>query len=808
MESDKRIETIGRSTKYYPTSKVSESTKETVEFYKSVADYILSVAHGAPYNDVEDTKRNLLFANGDIPDEYFNYIIKPYQNMKDTENPYPKEMKKFDLITPIRERMISEFIRLQKTFTVYVADPDITASISPSVKNEIKNQISQIVINMFNEGGFDTGMPSKDTVDLTSIKEQVTDKWKLEKGLEYSKRVKYLEYVLDCEAKYIQAFMYYWATEKVVTYRTVRGTQIIFDVINPVEYWRIKGNLTNYIEDDPAGVRRGYMAIPDLDIRFKGYYSDEELSDIKDLLQAKLEGISTSSPYLNGSIVNEALKYLGVSYNTLNNDSATIPQPNVDQVAYDHIWYKGYREVQILTYLSQSGEVEKMTVEPSYELREDLGDINLEKHWTLSVYEQYVVYGANSYKVYTKPRLVNPQRELVTNENIVKAPYNGIYGVLEGLSLNPIPKRCAPWNTLFRIFKYRMEIAVADYTENIPVIPESLLQDSEHTTLKTRLATLKRDRKLIVNDEDLNPNAYQYLKSMAVSSGGEYIRLLEELCDGLRRQCLDAANMNEQRYGDIGDRAGKATTEYAISNSSLASILSLTVFNNFMQKDYAATIDYSKIAWVSGITGSYANPDGTTEHITVDGLDHYCSNIGIRFLNSAVEWEKIQQYKNLAISYANSGAQELSIIAIDGESSYEIKNGIVKAIEKQQQLAREKEEADRQNQILISENQLKAQREAQQYNSDIQTFLEEQKFRREQLSAIVKLYVATKDDKYANEIDSNLDSQESALKQMELNLKQKEIDNKQVNENRKLDIAAQQVAVAKEAAKNKPTTSK
>lgn len=249
--------------------------------------------------------------------------------------------------------------------------------------------------------------------------------------------------------------------------------------------------------------------------------------------------------------------------------------------------------------------------------------------------------------------------------------------------------------------------------------------------------------------------------------------------------------MNAQRYGDIQADAGKGVTEYAISNASLASIMTYTMFNKFMELDYKANIDYSKIAWIEGVHDSFIDSDGSTKAVDIDGIEHYCSNIGVHFINSSLEMIKLQRYQQLAEKFASTDNPELAFIAIDGESSIEIRSKIQESINKQQQLEQAKAAADRQAQIDMQQKVLTEQAAQRQDQIDIQKFLEEQKMAREELKGIVQIISSSKTDDdnlaYFGQLNSNLDMQEQNLKLMELKLKASSDINNNLNQNRTVD---------------------
>lgn len=121
------------------------------------------------------------------------------------------------------------------------------------------------------------------------------------------------------------------------------------------------------------------------------------------------------------------------------------------------------------------------------------------------MYEQLIFQSTTANRVFTKPKQVDPQRESITNVGVIKSPYNGIFGILDDVFINPLPRRMAQV-ALYQIYSHKQELAIAKYRENIVVIPEQFLEDSENTTMKTRLNTFRNDSMLIINSENIEQN--------------------------------------------------------------------------------------------------------------------------------------------------------------------------------------------------------------------------------------------------------------------------------------------------------------
>ena len=165
-------------------------------------------------------------------------------------------------------------------------------------------------------------------------------------------------------------------------------------------------------------------------------------------------------------------------------------------------------------------------------------------------------------------------------------------------------------------------------------------------TTEERLAVANKDSFLPFDDSDAQPNALQSIREVATSAITNYIQMLDNLKQGLKAEAWEAANMNNARFGDAKDYAGKAVNESNYSQAMTGSVWSLECFNLFRERDYVANIDYSKFAWIDGKRGSYVDP--TTNKVVVvdiDGSSDFSGNIGIYIRNNADVQNKLNKLK-------------------------------------------------------------------------------------------------------------------------------------------------------------------
>ena len=179
----------------------------------------------------------------------------------------------------------------------------------------------------------------------------------------------------------------------------------------------------------------------------------------------------------------------------------------------------------------------------------------------------------------------------------------------------------------------------------------------------------------------------------------------------MKAEAWEAANMNNARFGDAKDYAGKAVNESNYSQAMTGSVWSLECFNLFRERDYVANIDYSKFAWINGKRGSYVDP--TTNKVVVvdiDGSSDFSGNIGIYIRNNADVQNKLNMMKELAFSAGQNDQLEVAIEAIENNNITSIAKNIKKAIQARRDYELQMQQVQQQAQAEVE--QIVSQREA------------------------------------------------------------------------------------------------
>ena len=684
----------------FPKQRVRNSEKEKEEWYIRSTNYIIDRAIAE--NDKSDTLDNIKAANGDISDEDIEYILQPYSvDISNTRKKikFPQKIRDIDIITPIKERYMGEYIKQYSNYQVYIHNSD-----SVFLRNEaLKDAVASELVRKFQEL-LDTGDEEKlQKLDLDKFSREFIQEWTDERVIRGQKRLDLINDLTEADVQYIQAFFYWWATEEVYSYRKVVSNELIKEIVPPWEYYRVdSGSL--FIEDDDMGMRKYKMSINQIIDQYRDRLSEEDMIYIQALLDKYQEGQDLHvTPELLQS--RSAMDIYKTSYKDLGQLSFADASRKID--VYHCVWKTETLIYKLKYYDFLSGEIKIIEVPQDYKLDQTAGDISLEEDWINESWES-LRFGGKYEGLYLPARPVEVQRQEVNNSSVCKLPYNGIKGLLRNNKIKPVPRRLIPYQELIKLYEFQREKTISKF-KAFNIIPESLLSDSSEMTMEERLAYASLDDILPINDEDIEPSVLQAIKNLYNQGAERYIQIISEVIESLRRGAMDTANMNEQRYGDIGQQAGKSVTEYAITKATTGSIWMFEMFNKFRERDHMADLDYSKAAWIDGKKGSYIDPNTKqVVYADIDGIEDLGTNWAVFIRNSALEEEKLKMYRELAFNASQNGNHDLAADAIHSENSTEIRRLIKKAseAEKEYQMTVQKSTEELQAQLAQQQQQV------------------------------------------------------------------------------------------------------
>ena len=360
-----------------------------------------------------------------------------------------------------------------------------------------------------------------------------------------------------------------------------------------------------------------------------------------------------------------------------------------------------------------------------------------------------------------------------------------------------------PYQLNYNIFKYRLELAIARSKDiiaqfDINMIPKKWDMDKFMYYVEgTGIAWVDYNKEGV----QLSPQ-HQSVLDMSIKTIEQYIVLLNSVMDEWEK----LSGVNRQRQGQVGSYEGKATSQQAIVQSSHITEDYFKKFQRLEQRDLQAMLDYSKQAWLEGKKGMYVMPDGTTDYLDLESLDHMESEYGIFVTNSGREQDKLMKVEQLAQSMIQNGVPASTVAEmIDTQSFTQLKDKIRKAEDTMQQLAQQQQEAEQQmQQAQMQQREQELQREDTNNEADRINKLEIAQLQSETDITIAEMKLDTEADKIESQERSDRDSmsieRDTQSEARRANTAKEGIDNKNIKSKEKIEKTKAQ-------AKNKPNKS-
>ncbi len=672
----------------YLYDRASLSEKQQEQWYVDAANQIIKYAISLPVNDKDSVSKDLRLSTGDVPIQFILESLRPFippeergqleanhnlymiENGNETQNQgkLPDYLVNVDFMNQIRDRYLGEYIRQYSDFQVYNRNTEIVMQMNKELDTYLSNLIQEMMMKIIDKSASEEEL---EKIDLDKKRKDFIKDWIDEKTIEYQHKLNLLNDLTKSDIKYAQAFLYWFATENVVTYRTVKNGKFIKEIVNPLDYYRIPNNTSPFIKDDVCGVRVSKYNMKEIIGAFQDKLSSTDLDYIKQIISNHKGGIGyeVSLQLLSNRNIDESI----LSSKTHRYFTQT------DTVNVYHIVLHSIKPIKVLTYVDIDGIIRQKEVDKDYIMDVEIGDKDLYSMDTFETIEFYRI-GEEFTGVYTKPELVEHQTGVL--------PYNGIVGFLGLLYTNPIPRRIAGLLSLYKFYTLQQQMEVAKY-KNFMIVPESLVSDSEEMTREEKLEYAKKDNILYINDEDTTANSLQALRSLINQGVERYIDTLTQLRESTRREAMDVAAMNEQRYGETNPNMGKAVTEYAITRATTASIPMFSTFNFMREEDAMLDLLYGHQLWKDGYKGSYFDRS-INKPVYVDFKpENNPANIGVFIKNNVIEQEKRQRLFEIAFNLSQGGEYDIAVEAIDSEGISEIKKLIKDKIKYKEQIGKD-----------------------------------------------------------------------------------------------------------------------
>jgi len=537
-----------------------------------------------------------------------------------------------------------------------------------------------------------------------------------------------------------KAWFHYLVTGECYTHRGVRNNEPFYEVLNPLDVDYDLDPDLEFVEDGDWTLVRKYVHASSV---IDAYYDSLTEQQILELEEPRHSESDVSFLYANSQ----------------NKDVNSFRNRLIEVIT---VYWKSRKRIGFLNYEDpETGMAEVAEVEDGFRMPAEMKEAGakLEWRWVNEVWEGTRIDG----RFYINMNPIANQRISLDNPSKCKLPINGRrYSDINSSNISLV-KLGIPYQLNYNIYKYRLELAIARSKDiiaqfDINMIPKKWDMDKFMYYVEgTGIAWVDYNKEGI----QLNPQ-HQSVLDMSIKTIGQYIQLLESILVEWEK----ISGVSRQRQGEIGAYEGKASSQQAILQSSHITEDLFRKFERMEQRDFQALLDYSKEAWLTGKKTMYVMPDGATDFLNLDSMDHLETNYGIFVSDAGKDQEKLQNIKGLTQAMMQNGSSPGDIAAmLDSDSFQQIKKNLKAADKARKQL----EEAQQQAQQQMQQQQL----EAEQMKVEAEN-IEKEKDRQKDIE-IALINAESKKDVEASELNLQKMMQDFEFKQRDLDLREQEL---------------------------------
>lgn len=688
----------------FPQQKVSGTVKSKAEWYTNCIDYVIDT--GLAMNDRTEDEIKLRILRGDIPNSFYKKTLNPYNATNEKYQRFPATMRNLDIMSDIIRRYVSEYFKGVHEFIVGANNPDIVINKNAKLKEKIGELAQQAFQQEFEKAyqqavqqaqqqGQDpnTINPQDSMPDPEQFIKEFNEKYIDDESKQGQDMLDYIRSITQDNIIYLSAFFNFVSLGECFSYCDVRGSNIVKENVPVLEAYPIP-NGNYFVEDHDMFARKMMLSYQQIMDMFEDNLNDKDKAFLETYYsrQSTHGGITrlTYNQYFE-TYPDVCEKFNKEERELFKRDPINVYDVNTNLYEVWHVVWRGEAKRGILTYINELGLTTTRVVDEGYTLNKEAGDISIE--WT---YEPQVYEG---YRIGTRYTAIYPikARPIAFNRG-GKLPYNGIMEVLPMMGKFSIIKLITPYQIMRNIFAYHREMVIAKNKMLILLLPESLIASNT----EDKIYKMAADGVLLVDDtEDANSQKIANIRLLNANLGS-YITELTNLMEATKLEAREMVDMNVQRYGDIAQSAGAATTQEAITRSSMGMVILVQMFDEFRKADYNRDLDYCKLAYIDGLDTSYWNELGQKKYISLDVDTFINSDYSTTVRNDSKELDKVQQLRQWAFSAAQNGDLDMALAAITGDNVSQIKATVQKFTE----LKRQHEEQMQQTEQMLKQEEI------------------------------------------------------------------------------------------------------
>jgi len=755
----------------------------------------------------EEIRQLFRFVEGELDPEDYKIYTNPLGVEEKRVKKVGARLKNHNILKGVTNLYLGEFDRQPKEYIVTSSNEGYEDNLNDGIRNVKLKYIQQELVNEAVRRGelgqeyYQEQAPVEESIN------KFKDDFKQNRLRIGQEAIDFIRNKQSIDESFTEMAFEWIVTGRCFSFKEVRDNDVKYthvpvdEIIYPIED-------TKYLEDRSWCIRRRKVS----DALLVDLFGDKMTVEMFDTITKSHSNAQTSIGSSYGNVIQVGKDGLMmkdhvpsvstfvdgkcISGNiTINNTGATKQGRDL----YHYVW-KEINKVGILTYIDDFGQEAYMEVSDDYKLNKEYGDISIEYYLENILMEAYSIDNQSFFDI----RVLETDRSDPDNPSIIKLPYNGIIARSKSGNLVSFIKDGLPYQRLINGVHFQMEKLINKNKDKVMVLPYGMIPRKKG--MDTTETMYQMDATSILWADETAPNAAmaaQMIKVLDMSLGNfinDSIALIKEI----KNEYWEVIGMNPQRFSDINQKAGKATTEQAIIRSSVISNDLFRQLDNLIEKDYNGLLDFSKFAWIGGVKGSYVRSDASHAFFMLnedDAIYHAESNYNVFVKHSAVEAEALEAMRQLALPYLqNNGNIEGAGIMFSTKSVAKMRELLGKVEKQQKEYEQMVGEQEHQRSVELEEMRAALQEKVE----ELERYKIDKDYEKTILSAQIRADATRAETaRPANDVERMLAEHQIAKDNTELGLKQQAENTKQRDSTTKEKEAQTKATIAKQKPKTK-----
>lgn len=649
----------------------AEKSAKKFEWAKKCLDYYIASSKFHSHENFlssaagDDLQQLYDIYNGVFPPDWTGHISDPLKADDPKHKNWPAKIRPIPLLRSNLELLQGEFIRRPFSFYVENLSEEAVNTFIEDKKKIVVQHILELAADSFRAQGLDPETDESVKAALDEKLKQFEESYKDQQAVKGNKLLKRLVVELEIVQEWRKMIKDYCITGEAYSYKQCYDNSIDYCRISPKDLDSAASESAVFIEDRDWVVCRKLMTVADMLELFGNAIEEKDWVELEklDTIQQRYQDF--------------------VDYATTNGSTGGL-------LRVYHINWTSRKEIGLLQTIDPiTGKQVEMEVDENYP--RNTGE-QIEWMWRNEKWEGYRIED----KWYSLMRPIPLQREDLGIAKSPKNMYNGrLYSDTHSANVSPLILGI-PFQIMWIIINFKLEMTIAQSKGKIVLMDKNVIPRTNGWTEEKFFWHAEASGWGLIDRNqtgaDRSYNQYQVLDRGLF----DHITNLIGILDYIKGEWNDLLGISRQRRGNVTSSDTVQGTQIANFQSTVITETLFTSFEELLVRDLQGILDYSRVAYSSGMKRLY-NVDEEQEGSRIFDIipEDYCNAaLGVYVVSGAIEKDKLEKVRGIALNMANNSQNPLMAIeALVADSITELKVKLKKLMENEQKLAMQTEKA-------------------------------------------------------------------------------------------------------------------